>query len=99
MKQNVNPETLLRDLTPEEHELFIWLREAFSIEWIAETLMRDKREIKTLAAQVYKALAVESREELIAYYGTLGKEVLPEIRKAEELAGVLARYGETHAGI
>jgi DNA-binding CsgD family transcriptional regulator len=90
MKQNINPETLLRGLTPEEHEMFIWLREAFTIEWIAETLMRDKREVKTLAAQVYKALEVRNREELIAYYGALDKEAPRTI--AEKLSGALARY-------
>jgi DNA-binding CsgD family transcriptional regulator len=104
MKISANPETLLQILTPEEHELFIWLREAFSTEWIAETLMRDKREIKVLTARVYKALEVRDRKELVAYYGALGKEALPEIPKEpigsaspEVLAHVLACYGEKQA--
>jgi DNA-binding CsgD family transcriptional regulator len=101
MNQNTSPETLLLTLTPEEHELFVWLREAITNEWIAETLMKDKREIKILAAEVYEALEVRDREELIAYYGALGKEAMAEVCDTEpdELARVLAWYSEKHTGV
>jgi hypothetical protein len=80
--------------------VFVWLREAFTIKWIAETLMRDKREIKTLAAQVYKTLDVRAREELVAYYGLLSSQppTTPPEQKAETLSSALARYNQQAAG-
>jgi DNA-binding CsgD family transcriptional regulator len=91
--------TLVSRLSPEEHEIYLWLRESFSIAWIAETLMRDRRAVKALAKKVYKALQVRNQEELTAYYGTLGREApaaIPE-QKAEDLSLALARYNRQAA--
>jgi DNA-binding CsgD family transcriptional regulator len=98
--QSVTLEALLHGLTHEEYEIYLWLRESFSIAWIAETLMRDRREIKALAARVYKALRVRDQKELIAYYGVLGRQPLASIpeQRAEDLSFALARYSQQAAG-
>ncbi|GHV93308.1 hypothetical protein AGMMS50268_38110 [Spirochaetia bacterium] len=39
---------LVSRLTPAEHEIYLWLRQCFSISWIAETLEMKKRQVKIL---------------------------------------------------
>jgi DNA-binding CsgD family transcriptional regulator len=88
--------TLVSRLSPEEHEVYLWLRESFSIAWIAETLMRDRRKVKALTKRVYKTLQVRNQEELTAYYGVLDRQptaAIPE-QKAEDLSVALARYNQ-----
>jgi DNA-binding NarL/FixJ family response regulator len=89
-------ETLVGRLSPIEREIYLWLRESFSIPWIAETTMREKREIKDIAARVYKTLEVGGQTELVARYGTLGKETSGEATdiRTEKLAKDLALYNK-----
>jgi DNA-binding CsgD family transcriptional regulator len=102
MNREATPEnlkTLVSRLSPEEREIYLWLRESFSIAWIAETLMRDRREVKTLTKKVYKVLQVWNQEELTAYYGSLDRRspsAIPE-QKAEDLSLALARYNQQAA--
>ena len=103
MRDKVTAETLktlVDSLSPDEREVYLWLRESFSIPWIAETTMRDKREIKDIAARVYKTLEVSDQAELVVYYGTLDKETSGEATdiRTEELAKDLALYNKKNAG-
>ena len=93
-------ETLVGRLSPDEREIYLWLRESFSIPWIVETTMREKREIKDIAARVYKTLEVRNQDELVVYYGTLGKETSGEATdiQTEKLAGDLALYNKKCQG-
>jgi len=93
-------ETLVGHLSPVEREIYLWLRESFSIPWIAETTMREKREIKGVAARVYKTLEVRNQDELVVYYGTLGKESSGEATdiRTEKLAKDLALYNKKCQG-
>ena len=93
-------ETLVGRLSPVEREIYLWLRESFSIPWIAETTMREKREIKGIAARVYKTLEVSDQAELVVYYGTLGKETPGEVTdiQTEKLAKDLALYNKKSQG-
>jgi DNA-binding CsgD family transcriptional regulator len=93
-------ETLVGRLSPVEREIYLWLRESFSIPWIAETTMRGKREIKGIAARVYKTLEVSGQTELVACYGTLGKETPGEATdiRTEKLANDLALYNKKMQG-
>jgi DNA-binding CsgD family transcriptional regulator len=93
-------ETLVSRLSPVEREIYLWLRESFSIPWIAETTMRKKREIKDIAAKVYKTLEVSGQTELVAFYGTLDNEPPGELTdiRAEKLAKDLALYNKKCKG-
>jgi DNA-binding NarL/FixJ family response regulator len=93
-------ETLVGRLSPVEREIYLWLRESFSIPWIAETTMREKREIKDIAARVYKTLEVSDQAELVVYYGVLDKETSGEAKniQAEKLAKDLALYNKKIQG-
>ncbi|MDR1837801.1 MAG: hypothetical protein LBQ89_09105 [Treponema sp.] len=92
--------TLVDRLSPDEREIYLWLRESFSIPWIAETTMRDKREIKDIAARVYKALEVSNQAELVVYYGALDKETSGEATdiQTERLANDIALYNKKIQG-
>jgi len=94
------PETLVVRLSPVEREIYLWLRESFSIPWIAETTMREKRKIKDIAKRVYKTLEVSGQTELVARYGTLGKETSGEVTeiRTEKLANDLALYNKKCQG-
>ena len=103
MKEQVTAEslkTLVGRLSPVEREIYLWLRESFSIPWIAETTMRKRREIKGIAKRVYKALEVKGQTELVALYGTLGKGTPggPADIQTEKLAGDLALYNKKCQG-
>jgi DNA-binding NarL/FixJ family response regulator len=89
-------ETLVGRLSPDEREIYLWLRESFSIPWIAETTMREKREIKDISARVYKTLEVNDQAELVVYYGTLDKVTSEEATdiRTEKLAKDLALYNK-----
>ena len=92
--------TLVCRLSPVEREIYLWLRESFSIPWIAETTMREKREIKDIAARVYKTLEVSDQAELVVYYGSLDKETSGEAAEiqTEKLARDLALYNKKCQG-
>jgi len=94
------PEILVGRLAPVEREIYLWLRESFSIPWIAETTMRKKREIKGIAKKVYRTLEVSGQTELVALYGTLGKETPGEATdiQTEKLAKDLALYNKKCQG-
>ena len=103
MKNQATAETLeilVGRLSPVEREIYLWLRESFSIPWIAETTMRKKREIKGIAARVYKTLEVKSQTELVECYGTMGKETSGEATdiQTEKLARDLALYNKKCQG-
>jgi len=84
----------LRRLLPEEYEVYVWLLEAYSIGWIAESLGLEKRKVKTLAKQVYKILEVGDQRELVRHYlspdkyAAYGKPALC----TEELAYYMSYY-------
>lgn len=59
---------LVSRLSPEEYEVYLWLLQAYSIGWIAESLGLKKRKVKTLAKKVYKTLDVSDQRELVRYY-------------------------------
>jgi len=84
----------LRRLLPEEYEVYVWLLQAYSIGWIAESLGLEKRIVKTLAKKVYKILEVSDQRELIRYYLSSDKyaaHVKPAL-STEELAFSMSRY-------
>ncbi|GHV61364.1 hypothetical protein AGMMS49587_05290 [Spirochaetia bacterium] len=89
---------LVGRLTPAEYEIYLWLRQCFSIAWIAETLEMEKQQVKILAKKVFKTLDVTDQWELVRYYAPLNrcKPPAPAIQ-AEELACVLAFYPEYRA--
>ncbi|AEF82892.1 LuxR family transcriptional regulator [Leadbettera azotonutricia] len=66
------PEAALLDT--EEREVFPWLREFFTVPWIAETIMRGKSEVKQIAGRIYRKLGVKNQAELVYRYGVLDKE-------------------------
>ena len=92
--------TLVGCLSSDEREVYLWLRESFSISWIAETTMRDKREIKDIAARVYKTLEVNDQAELVVYYGSLDKETSGQATdiQTEKLANDIALYNKKIRG-
>ena len=92
--------TMVSRLTQDEREVYLWLRESFSIPWIAETTMRNKREIKDIAARVYKTLEVSDQAELVVYYGALDKESSGQATdiQAEKLAKDIALYNKKIQG-
>ena len=89
---------LVNRLMPEEYEVYIWLLQAYSINWIAESLGLEKKKVRALAGNVYAALKVSDQRELIRYYflpdkfaalvPADGKPALP----AEALAYSMASY-------
>ena len=82
-------------LTQEEHEVYLWLRQCFSIAWIAETLAMEKRQVKVLAKRVFKTLDVIDQGELVRYYASPERIELPAPAiPPDELASVLAFYPE-----
>ncbi|MDR1804400.1 MAG: hypothetical protein LBQ94_12425 [Treponema sp.] len=91
---------LVGRLSADEREIYLWLRESFSIPWIAETTMRDKREIRDIAARVYKTLEVGDQAELVVYYGPLDKQTSGEAAdiRTEKLANDLALYNKKIQG-
>ena len=65
----------VRALTPEEFEVYKWLREGYTLKWTAETLYKDLDEIRTHAKCVYHKLGVKNQRSLINPYGVLDKDV------------------------
>jgi DNA-binding NarL/FixJ family response regulator len=92
--------TKVKNLGPEEYEIYIWLREAYSLPWIGETLLLAKRDVKRRAKQVYKSLGVKNRDELILQYGVLDKLRSSGFWdfgvKPEDLCHALDLYHEQH---
>ena len=64
---------LVCSLPEKEYEIYLWLRNAYSVRWIAETLCTEKKDIKKTAAGVYKTLLVCNQRDLISQYGTLDR--------------------------
>ena len=56
-----------------ELEMYRWLRESFSLPWVAETLFIKKSLARRLAARLYKKLRVRNQMELVQLYGNLGR--------------------------
>jgi DNA-binding CsgD family transcriptional regulator len=90
----------VKNLGPAEYEVYLWLREAYSLPWIAETLFIEKRELKRRTARLLKSLGVKNQYELIQQYGALDKP-LEKLTKAvkcpirtEELCMALVLYQE-----
>ena len=79
-------------LSKEEHEVYIWLLQAYSIEWIAETLGLENRKAKTLAANVYKTLEVSDQRELIRFYISPNKYGEKPLLSGEDFAYAMASY-------
>jgi hypothetical protein len=44
---------LVHSLPWQEYEVYLWLLQAYSIDWISETLGLEKRAVKALAGNVY----------------------------------------------
>jgi DNA-binding CsgD family transcriptional regulator len=102
MKQgttNADRAALVSRLTHEEHEIYLWLLQCFSIAWIAETLEVEKRQVKVLAKKVFKTLDVINQWELVRYYAPLNRSKPPAPAiPPEELACILAFYPEYRRG-
>jgi DNA-binding CsgD family transcriptional regulator len=81
---------LVRYLQQQEYEVYLWLLNAYSIGWIAETMGLVKRTIKTLAKNIYTILKVNDQRELIRYYFVPINE--SPILHGEELANSMAYY-------
>jgi DNA-binding CsgD family transcriptional regulator len=58
-------------LGDEEREIYKWLRELYSLRWIAETLMLDVRETKEKAIRIYRKLGVNNQKSLCRAYRAL----------------------------
>jgi len=88
---------LVSRLSKEEHEVYNWLLQAYSIEWIAETLGMETRKVRTLAANVYKTLEVSGQRELIRYYVSPGKYGVKPLLSGEDFAYAMALYTDQNA--
>jgi DNA-binding CsgD family transcriptional regulator len=83
---------LVSSLPPQEHEVYLWLLNAYSMDWISESMGLEKRAIKTLAANVYRILKVSDQRELVRYYFVPANG--SPVRPGEELAQSMAQYTE-----
>lgn len=70
MRERVNT------LTPDELEIYTWLREGYTQKWIVETLYKGHSEILTCAKRVYHKLGVKDRHSLVNMYAVLDKDVM-----------------------
>jgi len=61
-------------LTPDEVQVYKWLRESYSLRWIAETLMKKQSEVRTLTKQVCRKLGVGNTRGVIRFYAILDKD-------------------------
>jgi DNA-binding CsgD family transcriptional regulator len=92
---------MVNALLRSENELYVWLRDAYSYAWIAETLLMEERDVKRNAERVYLKLGVADQRELIRVYGALDKKT-PDDKEAaafsaEELSNALTYYQENRA--
>jgi DNA-binding CsgD family transcriptional regulator len=55
----------------DELQGYKWLREFYSEQWIAETLLLDKRQIKELIQRICRKLGVRNVKALLRVYGRL----------------------------
>jgi len=83
---------LVGRLSKEECEVYNWLLQAYSIEWIAETLGMESRKVRAIAAHVYKILEVSDQRELIRYYISLNKYKAKPLLSGEDFAYAMASY-------
>lgn len=67
--------TRVNTLCPDEAETYKWLREGYSIQWTAETMLRNVKTTRLTARRMYNKLGVRGRRELIRAYGVLDKLV------------------------
>jgi len=93
---NLGDSALVNLLLPEEYNVYVWLLQAYNINWIAETLGLDKQTVKTLARNVYKTLKVNDQRDLVRYYFSPEKYAAHANGKpaltGEELAYFMAVY-------
>ena len=92
---NCGDDVLVYRLLPEEYDVYVWLLQAYSLNWISETLGLDKRTVKILVGNVYKTLEVRDQRELVRYYFSSEKFVANANSKplhGEELAYSMACY-------
>ena len=68
-----NLKQAVKSLDKAEIEMYRWLRESFSLPWVAETLFIKRSLARRLAARLYKKLRVRNQMELVHLYGTLDK--------------------------
>ncbi len=66
--------TRVKTLTAEEFRVYEWLREAYSMSWIAETLMKKRSQIRAISREVYTKLGVNNCRDLIRFYAVLDKK-------------------------
>jgi len=92
----VEKTALVGSLSPEEYEVYIWLLQAYSIGWIAETLGLKKRKVNAISSKVYKTLKVNSQSELIRYYVSLKKYQEKPQFNGEDFAYAMASYTDIH---
>jgi len=97
IKQPLRDNTLVSCLLPEEYDVFIWLLQAYSVTWIAETLGLKKNKVKSLALKIYKTLDVKNQSELIRYYITLKKYEIKPPRNLEDFSYAMASYTDSCA--
>ena len=83
---------LVRSLPPREYQVYLWLLQAYSLDWIAETLGLEKRAVKTLAANVYRTLEVGDQRDLVRFYFVPTNES-PAL-EGEKLVHSMASYTE-----
>ena len=60
-------------LSTDELEVYKWLREGYSLEWTAETVLRSIAECKRIARAVCRKLGVRNQREVVRAYGLLDK--------------------------
>ena len=91
---------LVSTLQTQEYEVYLWLRDAYSVGWIAETMNARKRDIQKIAGIVYKTLSVRDQRDLVDQYGVLDRPITLARGKVRNSAGIddlvfsLAMYGE-----
>ena len=83
-KRPLRDNALVSRLPPKEYSVYIWLLQAYSVNWIAETLGLEKRTVKNLSKKVYAALNVDGQRELIRYYLSLEKYAAYTNSKTEQ---------------
>lgn len=70
-------------LAQDEYEIYKWLREYYSVRWIAETLLISRCAAKKKIKRVFTVLGVKNKETLIRTYHRLGR---PEKRPVDSQA-------------
>jgi DNA-binding CsgD family transcriptional regulator len=64
----------VKQLCGDEMQSYKWLREFYSVHWIAETLLLDKRQVRKLIRQICRKLGVRNVKELLRVYGQLERQ-------------------------